>query len=272
MRGYKDGIQHASLGGVQVKQLPLKKENLFILMVIDNYRPDCIIVDLPYLELDFSIYLSLKNNQRKLFYIDDNRYVNPEADVYLNSNILAQKKVKKINSDTTFYFLGPQYFIFDLSLIENRCLIPQNEHFNIVLSFGGADPTNLMYKVVSNLIKCKHPNISYYMILGPGYADKNRIKQLIRRYDNFIVIHNPVNIIPYFQSCDFVICAGGRTVYELLFLKKKFMPISSAPHETIAISELLQNNIIQYGMKKWSTTKFLKLYDTIIEKECYANS
>jgi len=268
MKALKDGIQYASSSGVKVKELSVKDEE-YILNIVDDYQPDCLIVDLPYLDIDMSLYTELKSDKRKLFYIDDNRYINPQADVYLNSSILAQKKVKKTNPDKTFYFLGPKYFIFDDSLIENSNPIPQNECFNIVLSFGGSDPTDLMYKVVTNLINFKHPKIRFYIIFGPGYLNKNKIKHFVNGHNNFFIINNPVNIIPYFQSCDFVICAGGRTVYELLYLKKKFMPIASASHETIAISELLQNNVIQYGMKEWSTKEFLKIFESIIKKEYY---
>ena len=267
MKDLKDGVQHALLAGVKVKILPTKKENLFIREVVANFQPDCIVVDLPYPNEDFSFFVALKNEFHiKLFIIDDNRYINPGADIFLNSNILANQKVKKCNFDKTLYFLGPQYFIFDETLIDNSCPILNNSFFNIVLSFGGADPTDLMLKVVNNLLQITHQSIKYYAILGPGYSKQTILYEIIHKACNFYIINNPKNIIPFFYSCSFVICAGGRTMYELLYLNKSFMPIASAPHEASAISELMENKLIKFGMKQWNSKMFLKNMRIVLAK------
>jgi len=260
MKDFNDGVQHAILSGSNVKTLPDKEDQLFLQNIIMTYQPSCLVVDLPYQNEDFSFYLKIKKKfDIQFFFIDDNRYSNPGADIYLNTSMLANKKVNKINPDKTFYFLGPQYFIFDETLIDNTFPIPKNKYFNIVLSFGGADPTDLTIKVVRALLKISNKRIKYYVILGPGYSKQDSLYQLIHDACNFSVICNPKNIIPFFYSCDFVICAGGRTMYELLYLNKQFMPIASTPQEALAISTILENNLIENGMLKWSTKKFINI-------------
>ena len=273
MKDFNEGIQQAIISGIQVKKLPKNVTyRYFISKFVLDYKPDCLIVDLPYPDENMSIYIELKKYGVKFFFIDDNRYHNPGADVYLNSQLLAHKKLQQNKLNNTIYFLGPEYFIFDETLIEKTFPIPENDCFNIVLSFGGSDPTNLMMKTVKELVNTQYLNNRYYIILGPGYMKQSALKTIIDKYDNFFLVHNPENIIPYFQSSDFVICAGGRTIYELLYLKKNFMPIASAPHETDAISELFENNLIQYGMKQWSPKEFVSNLKKIVKKEHYASS
>ncbi|KPA11212.1 pseudaminic acid biosynthesis-associated protein PseG, partial [Candidatus Magnetomorum sp. HK-1] len=207
MKNYQEGIKYALHAGEKVKVLPEKNEEDFIFQISSVFKPDCIIVDLPNTNNDMSVFLKLKDQGIKFLFIDDDRFVNPGANIYLNSNILAQKKVKNNDEDNSYYFLGPQFFIFDETLLE-KSPASTNAIFNVTLSFGGSDPTDLMQKVVKVLLLMNRINANYYLITGPGYPNKKLIEDLVSKFDNFNPVHCPRNIIPYFQKCDFAICAG----------------------------------------------------------------
>jgi len=270
MRNYKEGTNYAKQAGENVKVLPKQNEKAYILKVAYEFKPDCIIVDLPTMNNDMEVFLKLKNQGINFFFIDDVRFQNPGANIYLNSNILAEKKIKRTNTDQTHYFLGPQFFIFDNTLIEKGTPFSKDKIFKVVLSFGGSDPTDLMLKVIKVLVNLDNIKAKYYAIIGPGYPNEKNIKNIVDEHEGFYLIKNPKNIIPYFQGCDFVICAGGRTIYELLYLEKNFMPIATAEHELKIIKELMDINIVDFGIDKWFSEIFIenmeRVYNNWIQK------
>ena len=123
---------------------------------------------------------------------------------------------------------------------------------------GGGDPTSLTLKVLKALLQEDWPGYAFYVILGPGYPDPHEIETLIggskKQYN---VVINPANLIPLLQRCDFAICAGGRTMYELLYLKKDFFPIASVEHEAEAILEFNRRGIIKVGLTSWDPNAFI---------------
>jgi len=58
-------------------------------------------------------------------------------------------------------------------------------------------------------------------------------------------------LIPFLQRCDFAICAGGRTMYELFCLGKNFFPIATAEHEAEVVDEFIRRGIIKEGLTSW---------------------
>ena len=131
-----------------------------------------------------------------------------------------------------------------------------------MLSFGGADPTNLTEKVIDTFLGIKCLNLRIDVIIGPGFSQLDMIKTKIYDGSEFIkLVINPPNIIPFFQRSDFIICAGGRTMYELLYLQKNFLPIASIEHEKEAIKAFISQGFIDYGLLEWNHKTFLSVFN-----------
>jgi spore coat polysaccharide biosynthesis predicted glycosyltransferase SpsG len=259
MRGHPEGTKHARDAGEKVKMLARHQKNEAddVLNVADDFKADWLIVDLPYSDLDISYFRSLKDRGIKIVFIDDFRFIDPGANVLINSNILASDKMKIYCRDDVRYFLGPEFFIFDESA-KNKNPRRKAELLNILLTFGGSDPTNLTRKVVKTLLKERWPLFMVFrVILGPGYSAVGDLKSLIGSRKDFEIITRPQDIIPYFLGSDLTVCAGGRTMYELFYLNKKFLPIATSDHEAEAVVSFMERGLVDVGLPVWNSADLI---------------
>lgn len=264
MKDHAEGVAHAQNSGQKVMKLPIgldpNQEREQILENIIQFDADWVVVDLPYQDLDTSYFRDLKNFGTKILFIDDTRFISPDADVILNSSILAEQETNVVLGSRINYLLGPDYFIFDDShLITSP---PRKEGiFNVLLTFGGSDPAYLTVKTLKALSEKPWPGIYFRVIFGPGYVYPKLIDDVISHSDMDIQVdHNPSSLIPFMQGCDLAICAGGRTMYELYYLNKNFLPIASAEHEAKAIKEFIKRKLIKYGLTIWGQGEFIKIF------------
>lgn len=259
MRDFPDGINHVTRYGYTVRKFPVHpdcEERGIVVDTIKEYQPDMLIIDVPYKNIDTSYFSELRDRGVHIVFIDDSRFIYPDVDVLLNSNILAPQRMQKINNGentNTRYLLGIDYFVFDESLLEETPVRTKGV-YNILVTFGGSDPTSLTPKVLNTLLQEEWPGHVFSIILGPGYPNPYEIETLIgRSRKDYHVVKNPANLIPFLQRCDFAICAGGRTMYELFYLKKKFLPIATAKHEAEIIEEFIRQSIIKVGLTSWDS-------------------
>ena len=263
MRNFSEGINHVIQNGFKVQKLPVppdREERESIMDAIKEYQPDMLVIDVPYKNIDTSYFSILRERRINMVFIDDSRFICPDVDVLLNSNIIAPERMQKINGNehiNTRCLLGLDYFIFDDFLLE-KTIIKEKGICNILVTLGGGDPTSLTLKVLKALLQEDWPGYAFYVILGPGYPDPHEIETLIgdsRKEYNVVI--NPANLIPFLQRCDLAICAGGRTMYELLYLKKKFLPIATVEHEAEVVNEFIHQGIIKYGLTSWNLESFI---------------
>ena len=269
MRDYAEGINHALQAGETVKILPKEilplDEQTTILSVANELEPDWMIIDLPYSDLDTSYYPTLRLQGTKILFIDDSRFINPGVDVVLNSSIFAPAKTGKFSDEKTTYFLGPEFLIFDEAL-KDATPIRKESIINIILTFGGSDPTGLTKKVLTTLLGEQWPQFFFRVILGPGYADPISAITLLNGHEqHFGVEVKPLNIFSFFQGCDFAVCAGGRTMYELYYLDKIYLPIASSDHEAKVIAEFIRRKITSYGLTSWNPTVFIRTFKEMLK-------
>jgi spore coat polysaccharide biosynthesis predicted glycosyltransferase SpsG len=228
---------------------------------IATYRPDWIVIDLPYTDLDLSYILKFKQLGSRIIFVDDCRFVNPGADVVINSNVLALGKTKIRNQDRTRFFLGPRYFIFDDEEQRKPHLRAEGRQ-NVLLTFGGSDPTGMTARVLSTIEKVRRPPSALFrVILGPGFRENSVVRSLVQIHNNIEIVVRPSDIIPYFLGSDFVLCAGGRTMYELLYLNKCFLPIATTKHEADAVRAFMDHRLIQHGLPIWNPRQFITIME-----------
>ena len=280
MRDYSEGTRYVTKSGFSVETIDICKtsdieESKYITEIFNKFEPTSMIVDLPYSSNHASEYKYYREQGVNLIYLDDSRFNCPDVDIYLNSSIHAPKMGKamiKKNKANAKMLLGIDYFIFDETLIK-ECDFDSKDEFNIVITFGGADPTGLTLKVLEVLSVKNWKGIAFYPILGPGFDKSDEVGKIIKEGSNIRwPIKNPKNISPYLNSSDFVICAGGRTMYELLYLKKEFLPIASTKYEAEAIKELNEKGLIDSRLTKWEAKEFILKLDKLIKKKLEISS
>ena len=267
MKEYDDGLRHARAAGQNVCVMPsgldTDQEREFVLQMIGQFCPDWHIVDVPYADTDVSYFPKVQETGCKILFIDDARFLDPGADVLLNSSVLAQKRTIKLHGDRTSYLLGPEFFIFDGSgALTSKKPGAKRE---VLVTFGGSDPTGLTVKVVKALLTEEWPGTHFTVVLGPGFQQLEKIEKMMQgREDDFKALHNPATLIHLFAESFLTICAGGRTMYELYHLHKDFFPIATAVHESEAVAEFVRQGFVSHGLEEWHRQLFVTTLQEIL--------
>jgi spore coat polysaccharide biosynthesis predicted glycosyltransferase SpsG len=100
----------------------------------------------------------------------------------------------------------------------------------IAITFGGTDPTDKTFHVLSTLKKHNLYKIQVNIILGLGYTKKSHLHKLITSMRDIGFTINLVeksdNIAKFIRNCDFVITSNGRTVFEIAAMKIPMIAIA----------------------------------------------
>ncbi len=159
-------------------------------------------------------------------------YDSYDRDVYPNTTLLLGEK---------YFFIGPG--LVDKAYVRDF----KKQRYNIMASFGGADPCNITEFFISNIVpKLGEHNIS--VILGPAYREKDAI---IERYNNIPNLRFYTDIIPLddvFLSNDIAFVCGGDSCIESCASGAATFIISSIYYEK-EIGELLHKK-----KKAWFVT------------------
>ncbi|RJP21632.1 MAG: hypothetical protein C4527_23355 [Candidatus Omnitrophota bacterium] len=234
MQDFPEGIDYIRQHGFRVRtidgQESLNLCSAALLRSVREFRPDWLVLDVLELDPFLSVYDEIRSHGSRILVMDDCRFQIPPVDVYFNSSILAHEKLAGVKSVKTRLFLGPRYFIFDEELLRGESNLAK-DRFNVVLTFGGSDVTGMTVKTIEQLVKKDWPAVLFTVILGPGFSGQTQLGTLLEGRDSFRMVLNPPNVIPYLRDCDFALCAGGRTMYELIYLGKNFLSIPSVDHE-----------------------------------------
>ena len=125
----------------------------------------------------------------------------------------------------TKFFCGPKYLMlrdeFD-TLRKKENLKPEIE--DILLIFGGSDPSNLSSRVLEKL----NENMRINIVLGPEFKHFDDLDQTLERHGNKnIIIHNqPDNIAELMYNADLVITSPGLSMFEAAYIGSPILVIS----------------------------------------------
>ena len=139
--------------------------------------------------------------------------------------------LKENTNKTTFY--GYKYFLLRTEFLLQKKYLFRKKIKNILLTFGGTDPSNYTFKILKEISNIINTNIKIIIVAGPGYLKK---KSLI----NYINKNNLMNIEFYdstgliaklMSSTDLAICSNGRTLIELAYMRVPSIAISQNERE-----------------------------------------
>jgi len=227
--------------------------------IINQFNSNLIIIDrLGKIKKKFII--KLKKNHKKIILIDDSSNFRNLVDLSINPLKISVKKTK--NS-----FIGHKYNI--LPSIEKKIQKNKTKNKNkvfIFVSFGGFDKRNLMNKTMNYLTKS---NLNLKYLINDKYRD---------------LIKNDVDVI-FFKSkehynnlykADLVITAGGLSMFDAIYFKKRTICIPQYHHQLKNINILDKKKIVyKVDIKNFSKLSYLILnflnkkykYDNIKKKQ-----
>ena len=178
-----------------------KDEN--ILVDIIKINPNIIINDR--LDTNEKYMNSLKKENYKIINFEDLGTGTQKSDLVINA-IYPEKQV------LPNHYFGQDYFILRDEFIYSKQKEINLEVQNILITFGGVDPSNYTKKVIETIYDyCQDNNIIITVIAGFGYKKYNSLEN----YQNISIKQNVMNISKYMLKADLIFTSAGRTTYEI---------------------------------------------------------
>jgi len=212
--GHSEGVYKVLQEGFSITLA--KNDKIEVLLKhIQIFSPSIFVIDLP--RVDLKLINAIKKLGIKCATVLDSLYD------LKGEGILADIIVAFLDEQRDMrveYFAGPKYTPLDKSFTK---LSQKNKNIrekckNILLTFGGSDPTGLTLKSIDalNIVNGRH---EINIVIGPAYTQHKRLKESLKHFSHkYRVYHSPKNIPELIYEADFAICSGGRTIYELAAL------------------------------------------------------
>lgn len=205
---------------------------------------DLLIVDTPFGIDQMLKKFCIEKKIKKILLIDDLNKPNLKNVYIFNGIISLKKKLKKNNK----VFQGLKYVILDKKYSKHESVYQKrrNNKKNILISTGGTDKKNLLYKYSKHILR--NHKINVYAIIGSQVSSRNKIFQLNDK--KLFLIKSPSSLYKYFLKSDICIITGGITMFEALALKKTILVHQAYHHQKYAIDFFQRkNNLERVGIK-----------------------
>ncbi|WP_205419951.1 UDP-2,4-diacetamido-2,4,6-trideoxy-beta-L-altropyranose hydrolase [Aeribacillus pallidus] len=191
-------------------QFLFKKYNFSIdLLVVDHYG------------LDSKWESKIKPFSKKIMVIDDLANRKHVCDFLLDQNwyLNYQERYKNLVPPECKQLLGPNYVLLREEFIEasRQKRIRDGKIHNILVFFGGTDPTNETIKTLNALALLEN-NIKVNVVVGSSNKRKHEIREYCDRYLNFFFHCQVSNMASLMNEADLAIGAGGTTTWERCYL------------------------------------------------------
>ncbi len=227
------------------------KESNFPIEIIENetdlidilkeQKPDVLVNDI--LDTTEQYMRSVSKHVPRIVNFEDVGTGAKYADVVINA---LYEKGEKLHNE----YYGSKYFCIRDEFLEEEPKEFSEKVNNILVIFGGADPSNLtarMYGICKKL-HAEFPDIAFHFLLGFAYPDKNSIKS---DEENNIHIHVDVKrVSSYMNKMDLAVTSQGRTVYELASMGVPSVVLAQNEREAEHVFAGIQNGFINLGIGK----------------------
>ncbi len=210
---------------------------------------------------------TIKDSGFKLMCIDDIADCHYVSDIILNQNLNAEILYNYSCEKYTRLYLGINNVLLRREIIKslknNTNTTLNHLPNNILILKGGSE----LFFPVESMLDIFNKNI-IRPINVKVISNSNSFESKINNPNlNYIHKHFTNSIQSDLCWCDIAITAAGSTVWELLYLKKKFMVIGIAENQRIIVEELSKNNYaISLG---WADKFMTERLENIIVSDFY---
>lgn len=204
----------------------------------DKYDYDVILYDSPYNFLyeknckgEKERIMFLKKKTDKLIAFDDCRFEENNSDIAIN---LYNHNALRINSYKGTIYSGLEYAILKSEIVNAKKRSPNHsDSRKILLTLGGEDPAGITMRIVEQYLKYID---RFTIVIGAAYRKKNELAELVNGRTALLQSIN--NMGELMQQHDIVICSGGTTLLEALYLQKAIIPIPQSSFEEVFIGNI----------------------------------
>jgi len=157
---------------------------------------------------------ALKDAGRKVINFED---LGPGAD---HADLVINALFQTPQREGDHYLWGIDYFFLRDEFVQAQPSPWNNQVDNVLVSYGGTDPTDLTWKTVNAIAPyCREHKITMYIVVGPGYTVEREAAVLKLLWDwgveRVFFVRETGVMAQIMSRCQLAFCSNGRTVYEL---------------------------------------------------------
>lgn len=213
---------------------------------IDIVVNDCLDTSSDYIK-------TLKTLSKKVVSIEDMGDGTKYADVVINALY--------DDCNISNAFTGEKYVCLREEFLISKPKELKDKVENVVVLFGGTDPSNLTKKVYMLARKEKYKHIKFTFICGIGSSFDIDIND-----ENIVVLRNVKNISEYMFNADLAFTSQGRTVYELASLGVPSIVMAQNEREKLHKFAYMNNGFVNLGLGEETSVQTLEnTFDWLIE-------
>lgn len=183
---------------------------------IGDSEPDWLVVD--HYGLDVKWEQLLRPRVRRIFVVDDLANRSHDCDLLLDQNYYAGMKSRytSLVPANTKQLLGPSFALLRPGFRKARESLRQRDGVvrQVLVFFGGVDPTRETEKVLEALRGLNHPGIAVEVVVGGNNPRAVDIRIKCRELPNVMFHQQVMNMAEIMSASDFSIGAGGTTHWE----------------------------------------------------------
>jgi UDP-2,4-diacetamido-2,4,6-trideoxy-beta-L-altropyranose hydrolase len=189
-----------------------------------------------------SLYQKLiKSLGLQFLFIDDNGHADHYyADIILNQNIHADKNLYCHRENYTKLLLGTRYVLLRREFRDYQDWIRDVPHIarNILVTFGGSDPTNATCKTIQALEQLNIRDFQIRVVVGGSNDRYSQLQSFVENRPWIRIDRNVANMSVLMGWADIAVSAAGSTVWELAFMGLPSLITIVADNQYKAASEL----------------------------------
>lgn len=220
-----------------------------------RYEINWLVVD--HYQLDFSWEKIVKEKVPKVLVIDDLGNRAHDCEVLLDqNNDCTPAKYQSLVTQKTKLIYGSKFALLNKAFRNSRKNITVRDGTikRILISFGGSDSTNETIKVLEAIQSLKLEQISIDVVIGPLFAEKEKIISITAAIDNVKIYENCTNLSLLMLQCDLAFGSAGVTLLERCCLGLPSIVVSAASNQEGGACAAAEQGACIYLGKALSTT------------------
>ena len=169
----------------------------------------------------------------KVAYIDDLDAFAYECEALINYGAFFDKNEYKARQNLAKkHFLGSEFAPLRAEFRSTQKSSKNTQKKQVLLTTGNTDLLGIMPRLLEAFLSDESlKNLEFLAISGAFNEHENKLLALSAKHKNIKVLKNPENMAQIMAEADFVLSAGGSTLYELASLAKAVICFSIAANQ-----------------------------------------
>ena len=209
---------------------------------------DWLIVD--HYALDYRWESALLSSCKRIMVVDDLADRRHDCDLLLDQNyyLNLNQRYQDLLPDHCISLLGPSFVLLrqEFYFAKQDLRVRDGIINNVLVFFGGNDPTNQTEKVLKAFEKLQLPNVSIDVVVGHTNFNRELINAKCDQLPNTRYFYNAANMAELVANADLGIGAGGSAMWERCYLGLPTITVVSAQNQLRTTKDVASLGAIEY--------------------------